>query len=54
MLSRKLVELIQEKHKRASAKVVIQWIAFVCIVGCLVSSLTVEKLENTMIWGLEF
>ncbi|XP_020536366.1 mechanosensitive ion channel protein 10 isoform X2 [Jatropha curcas] len=50
----KKVELSQEKHKRIRVKLVIQWVAFVCIVGCLVAGLTVEKLEKTMIWGLDF
>ncbi|KAJ9168171.1 hypothetical protein P3X46_019730 [Hevea brasiliensis] len=50
----KKVESSQEKHSRVRAKPVIQWVAFICIIGCLVASLTVGKLEKTMIWGLEF
>ncbi|XP_050220249.2 mechanosensitive ion channel protein 10-like [Mercurialis annua] len=50
----KKVESSQEKHKRVSIKAVIQWISFVCIVGCLVASLTAEKLKKPIIWGLEF
>ncbi|XP_050220240.1 mechanosensitive ion channel protein 10-like [Mercurialis annua] len=49
----KKVESSHEKHKKVGIKAVIQWIPFVCLVGCLVASLTVEKLEKTMIWGLE-
>ncbi|EEF46122.1 conserved hypothetical protein [Ricinus communis] len=49
----KKVQSIKEKNKRVGAKAVIQWITFVCLAGCLVASLTVQKLEKTMIWGLE-
>ncbi|XP_050220244.1 mechanosensitive ion channel protein 10-like [Mercurialis annua] len=50
----KQVESSQEKRKRVGIKAVIQGIAFVWLVGCLVASLTAEKLKNPMIWGLEF
>ena len=33
--------------------VLLEWIAFVCIMGILIASLTVHKLQNTVIWGLE-
>lgn len=48
------VELSKKKHRKVRAKLAVQWVAFVCITGLLVASLTVEKLEKTMIWGLEF
>ncbi|XP_065851010.1 mechanosensitive ion channel protein 10 [Euphorbia lathyris] len=50
----KKVKLSQERQGKIGAKLVIQWILFVCIIGCLVAGLTVEKLERTMLWGLEF
>ncbi|XP_050220241.1 mechanosensitive ion channel protein 10-like [Mercurialis annua] len=50
----KKVESNQAKRKKAGIKAVVQWIPFVCVVGCLVASLTVKKLKNPMIWGLEF
>ncbi|CAN1147917.1 Mechanosensitive ion channel protein 10 [Linum perenne] len=50
------VEIHKRKSKRGKtmAKFVIQWVSILCIVGCLVASLTIEKLERTKIWGLEF
>ncbi|KAH9805112.1 Mechanosensitive ion channel protein 10 [Citrus sinensis] len=47
------VELIKEKRKRMTPMDLIQWVAFLCNVGCLIVSLTVNKWENFMIWGLE-
>lgn len=43
----------KDKHKRVKVKVLIEWIAFLVILGCLVASLTIAKLEETVIWGLE-
>ncbi|CAN0901282.1 Mechanosensitive ion channel protein 10 [Linum grandiflorum] len=50
------VEIHRRKSKRGKtmAKYVIQWVAILCIVGCLIAGLTIEKLERTKIWGLEF
>ncbi|KAF7830428.1 mechanosensitive ion channel protein 10 [Senna tora] len=50
----KKVELSKGKRKTATYKVLIEWVVSVCITGCLVVSLTVERLKNLMIWGLEF
>lgn len=44
----------QKMRRRVGAKAVIEWVAFLCILGCLIASLTVEKLEKTTIWSLEF
>jgi small-conductance mechanosensitive channel len=41
------------KYKRVKVKALIEWIAFVCIVGCLICSFTVRKFEKAQIWGLE-
>ncbi|KAI4337177.1 hypothetical protein L6164_015624 [Bauhinia variegata] len=50
----KKVELSKGKRRRVTTKVLIEWFLLVCIAGCLVASLTVDKLRNAMIWGLEF
>ncbi|KAJ4708967.1 Mechanosensitive ion channel protein [Melia azedarach] len=49
----KKVELIKEKRKRVTTVGLIQWVAFFLIAGCLVASLTVDKWEKSLIWGLE-
>lgn len=49
----KKVKLDKEKRKKVKAKVVFEWFMFLFLVGCLVASLTVERLLRTMIWGLE-
>ncbi|KAJ8771245.1 hypothetical protein K2173_026133 [Erythroxylum novogranatense] len=50
----KTIELSSARRSRVRTKVVIQWVSFVCILCCLVTSLTIEKFEKIMIWGLEF
>ncbi|XP_022960737.1 mechanosensitive ion channel protein 10-like [Cucurbita moschata] len=45
----KVKEKSRKKLKRA---VVIEWIAFLCITACLISSLTIDKLLTKEIWGL--
>ncbi|XP_057505367.1 mechanosensitive ion channel protein 10-like [Actinidia eriantha] len=42
------------KYKRVKMKVLIEWIVFLCMLGNLVASLTVHKLQNYRVWGLEF
>ncbi|GKV12003.1 hypothetical protein SLEP1_g23209 [Rubroshorea leprosula] len=32
---------------------IVEWVVFVCFVGCLIVSLTVHKFDNDLIWGLE-
>ncbi|EXB74867.1 Mechanosensitive ion channel protein 10 [Morus notabilis] len=49
----KKVVLSEEKRKRVKAKVVVEWIMFLFLVGCLTASLTVERLERTLLWELE-
>ncbi|XP_061374979.1 mechanosensitive ion channel protein 10 [Gastrolobium bilobum] len=46
------VELSKSKRKRLKTKVLIEWFVFVCIVGSLLASLTVDKLKKTKIGGL--
>lgn len=43
----------KEKHRRVQVKVLVEWIAFLVILVFLIASLTIDKLEKTMIWGLE-
>nr|WGO49550.1 mechanosensitive ion channel protein A058645 [Torenia fournieri] len=40
------------RYKKLKAKVLIEWMLFVCILVGLISSLTVHKLHNTKLWGL--
>ncbi|CAK9172149.1 unnamed protein product [Ilex paraguariensis] len=40
------------KYKRVKIKVLIEWVVFLCILGCLIASLTVHELKKKMIWGL--
>ncbi|WCJ29356.1 Mechanosensitive ion channel protein 10 [Euphorbia peplus] len=49
----KKVKLSQERNRKLGANFVIQWILFVCLIGCFVASLTIDRLEKTMLWGLE-
>lgn len=50
----KKVVLSKEKHRRLKTKVLIELTVFVCILLCLVASLTLGRLKNFMVWGLEF
>ncbi|KAJ9687987.1 hypothetical protein PVL29_013958 [Vitis rotundifolia] len=43
----------EEKSKKSRFVVCIEWIAFVCIMGCLIASITIHRLQHTMIWSLE-
>lgn len=49
----KKVKLSKEKHSRVKTKFLIELIGFVFMFGCLAASLTVERLKNNMVWGLE-
>ncbi|KAG6423404.1 hypothetical protein SASPL_113799 [Salvia splendens] len=40
------------KHKKVRAKVLVEWLIFLCILGCLIASLTVPRLQKIMLWGL--
>ncbi|GER35384.1 mechanosensitive ion channel domain-containing protein [Striga asiatica] len=42
----------KHKHRKVKAKVLIQWFLLLCVVGFLVISLTVDRLQNLRIWGL--
>ncbi|CAL5434712.1 unnamed protein product [Camellia sinensis] len=41
------------KYQKLKMKVLIEWVVFFCILGMFVASLTVHKLQQYMIWGLE-
>lgn len=40
------------KYRKVKLKVLIEWLLFLCILGCLIISLTVDKLKNWTIWDL--
>ncbi|KAG8381768.1 hypothetical protein BUALT_Bualt05G0007000 [Buddleja alternifolia] len=40
------------KYRKVKAKVSIEWFLFLCILGCLIASLTVDRLKNFSVWGL--
>lgn len=40
--------------KKWKLRVLFEWVAFVCIMGCLIASLTVHRLQNSRIWELKF
>ncbi|PIN23998.1 putative mechanosensitive ion channel [Handroanthus impetiginosus] len=40
------------KSRKVKAKVLIEWLLFLCILGFLIASLTVDRLQNLRIWGL--
>ena len=44
---------VKQKHKRVNARFLVEWILFVLLFGCLITSLTMKKLEKYMFWGLE-
>ncbi|XWS26456.1 hypothetical protein CRYUN_Cryun26dG0034200 [Craigia yunnanensis] len=50
----KKVKLHKEKLKGVKPKVVIEWLVFLFLLGCLTASLTVDKLKNTLFWDLKF
>ncbi|KAG8381766.1 hypothetical protein BUALT_Bualt05G0006800 [Buddleja alternifolia] len=41
------------KYRKVKAKVLIEWLLFLCVLGCLIASLTVDKLKNFRVWGLK-
>lgn len=41
------------KYKRFKIKVLVEWVAFLSILGCLVASLTINHVKHFMIWSLE-
>ncbi|XP_009798067.1 mechanosensitive ion channel protein 10-like [Nicotiana sylvestris] len=40
------------KYKRVKAKVLIEWLLFLCLLGCLLASLLVKKFHNWKLWDL--
>ncbi|XP_009362526.1 mechanosensitive ion channel protein 10 [Pyrus x bretschneideri] len=51
----KKVKLSRDNHRKVKmkTKVLLEWVTFLVLLACLVSSLTIEKLKNDMCWGLE-
>ncbi|CAN4076730.1 unnamed protein product [Withania somnifera] len=40
------------KYKRVKTKVLIEWMVFLCLLGCLLASLLVKKLQHLKLWDL--
>ncbi|XP_047324163.1 mechanosensitive ion channel protein 10-like [Impatiens glandulifera] len=40
------------KYKRVKIKVLLEWIVFLCLMGNLIASLTVDELRKKVFWGL--
>ncbi|KAL4285006.1 hypothetical protein GQ457_16G001860 [Hibiscus cannabinus] len=49
----KKVKLHNEKLKGVKPKVVIEWVIFLLLLGCLIASLTADKLKKKQFWGLK-
>ncbi|KAE9587673.1 hypothetical protein Lal_00021888 [Lupinus albus] len=47
------IEVRKRKSKKLKVMVLIEWFVFVCIMGLLIVSLSVDKLKNVVIWSLE-
>ncbi|KAK9904403.1 hypothetical protein M0R45_000769 [Rubus argutus] len=50
---KKVYKRREVNSRKVNKIILIELIVFLCILGCLVASLTVQKLENYMVWGLE-
>lgn len=40
------------KYRKVRVIVLIEWLLFLCVLGCLIASLTVDKLHRVRFWGL--
>ncbi|KAK8602438.1 hypothetical protein V6N12_052245 [Hibiscus sabdariffa] len=49
------VRIVKSKrcNKKKLKRVVIEWLIFLVLLGCLIASLTVDKLHNTRVWDLK-
>ncbi|XP_047307895.1 mechanosensitive ion channel protein 10-like [Impatiens glandulifera] len=47
------IKVSERSRKKLKATVLIEWTLFICIMGILVSSLTIHKLKSCMLWALE-
>ncbi|KAK8505249.1 hypothetical protein V6N13_045694 [Hibiscus sabdariffa] len=47
------IQKYKRRNKKKLKRVVLEWFIFLLLSGCLVASLTVEKLHNTRFWDLE-
>lgn len=46
------IEPLDKKHEKVKVKTLIKLVGVFCIIGCLVASLTVNRLKNHFFWGL--
>ncbi|KAF6140559.1 hypothetical protein GIB67_035586 [Kingdonia uniflora] len=44
---------LEKKRKKFKVRVLVEWVILVCILGLLLATLFVDKLQHFMIWGLE-
>lgn len=42
----------ERSGRKLKITILIEWVAFLCITGCFIASLTIHKLQTTEIWGL--
>ncbi|GKV17888.1 hypothetical protein SLEP1_g28343 [Rubroshorea leprosula] len=42
-----------KNRSKWTTRIIVEWIVFVCLSGCLIASLTVHIFKNHVIWGLE-
>ncbi|KAF8401064.1 hypothetical protein HHK36_014367 [Tetracentron sinense] len=47
------IDVGEKSRKKFKVRLCTEWIVFLCIMGCLIASLTVHKMQKSMIWGLE-
>ncbi|GMJ07589.1 mechanosensitive channel of small conductance-like 10 [Hibiscus trionum] len=52
-LPRVRIEKYKPPNKRMVKLVVLEWVIFLLLLGCLIASLTVDKLHNTRVWDLK-
>ncbi|KAG9135220.1 hypothetical protein Leryth_013506 [Lithospermum erythrorhizon] len=41
------------KYRKVKLRVLVEWLGFLCILGCFIVSLTVDRIRHSSVWGLE-
>ncbi|KAL8497133.1 hypothetical protein ACS0TY_020713 [Phlomoides rotata] len=49
---KKVSSMKQMKYRKVKAKVLVEWFLFLCVLGCLIVSLTVDNVQKWEIWHL--
>ncbi|GMJ07590.1 mechanosensitive channel of small conductance-like 10 [Hibiscus trionum] len=47
------IQKYKRRNKKKLKRVVLEWVIFLMFLGCLIASLTVDKLHNTRVWDLK-